>query len=266
MIGAIFEVPFLEAAMEYERPYYEDTHTRPQLFYVIFGAKDRSLNVSRDRHHVDEVPEGVSYLLYRRARHEGTMASLIGDNLGTVLARERPELYEAVRHTETWAVVRGEAARDQDLHYLRNAIGLVEAAAEEGAVAVLDLQTVTLYTPQEWHDKIFGRDFDPFVHVTILASRMGTGALWLHTRGMRKFGRPDVSLADVPPADVETAVQLINQMIYYGALGTFFSQPVRLHPRPGVTCGLDPVLVNDMNNPDFNNAFYRLSWPDCKAV
>lgn len=250
--------------MDYERPYYEDLHTRPLLFYVIFGARDQRLNVSRERHHVDEVPEGISYLLYRRGSHAGTMASLIGSNLGAVLARERPELYEAVRNTETWAVVRGEAARDSDLHYLRNVIGLVQAAAEEGALGILDLQTVTLYTPQEWQDKIFSRDFDPFVHVTILASRTEGDRLWLHTRGMRKFGRPDVSLTGVLPADVNTAVQLINQMTYYGALGTFFSQPVRLHPRPGVACNVNPVLVNDMDNPDFNNAFYRLSWPECK--
>lgn len=249
--------------MDYERPYYEDRHTRPLLFYVIFGAKDQALNVSRERHRVDEVPEGITYLLYRRAKHEGTMASLIGSNLGAVLARERPELYEAVRNTDTWAVVRGEAAQDADLHYLRNAVGLVQAAAENGAVGILDIQTITLYTPQEWQERIFGRDFDPFVHVTILASQAENGLLWIHTRGMRKFGRPDVSLRNVNPQEVETAVQLINQMTYYGALGTFFSQPVRLHPRPGVTCAVNPVLVNDMENPDFNNAFYALSWPEC---
>lgn len=253
--------------MDYERPYYEagsdPRSTRPLLFYVIFGAADRPLSVSRERHHVDEVPEGITYLLYRRAEHGGTMSALIGDNLGTVLARERPELYEAVRKTETWAVVRGEAARDQDLHYLRNAIGLVEASAEDGAAGILDLQTVTLYTPKEWHDKIFSRDFSPFAHVTILASREDSGLIWLHTRGMRKFGRPDVSIRDVPSGDVETAAQLINQMTYYGALGTFFSQPVRLHPRPGVTCAVNPVVAGDPDNPDFNNTFYRLFWPDC---
>lgn len=252
--------------MDYERPYYQDLNSHPLLFYVVFGAKDQPLNVSRERHHVDEVPEGISFLLYRRAKHEGTMASLIGSNLGAVLARERPELYKAVRNTETWAVIRGEALQDADLHYLRNTIGLVEAAAESGAVGILDLQTFSLFTPQEWHDRIFAREFDPFVHVTVLASQMENGRLWLHTRGMRKFGRPDISLRDVGPDDVELAAQLINQMIYYGALGTFFSQPVRLHPRPGAVCAVNPVLVDDLNNPDFNNAFYQLSWPECAAT
>lgn len=252
--------------MDYERPYYEERNTRPLLCYVIFGAQDRPLSVSRERHHVDEIPEGITYLLYRRAEHGGTMSALIGDNLGAVLARERPELYRAVRDTETWAVVRGEAARDRDLHYLRNAIGLVEASAEGGAAGILDLQTVTLYTPEEWHDRIFDRDFSPFSHVTILASREDGGLIWLHTRGMRKFGRPDVSLRDVPAGDVETAAQLINQMTYYGALGTFFSQPVRLHPRPGVTCAVNPVLAGDPDDPDFNNVFYRLRWPECTAL
>lgn len=42
---------------------------------------------------------------------------------------------------------------------------------------------------------------------------------------MRKFGRPDISMEGVDEDKIDHAVQVINQMIYYGALGVFFPDP-----------------------------------------
>ena len=248
--------------MAYERPYYEDINYRPYLYYVVFGVKDEELQVSRERHHVDAFPEGLDFLFYNRSEHGDYLNELLGGTLGEVLDRDDHDLYTAVRQTERWAVIRGEVQEDADLHYMRNAIGFVQALVENGAVGVLDLQTLHLMTAETWATEFFQPEFTPFDHATILVSEMDSGALWLHTRGMRKFGRPDISIENVPKNDMEMAAKVVNQMIYYGVLGAFFARPFKLHTPDGA-CIVQPEFVDDMECPDFNNAYYRILWDAC---
>lgn len=180
--------------MGYERPYYEDLNYRPLLFYIAFGVENEHLDISRERHRVDEFPDGLDFSFLKKPDNESYMDTLIGGTLGNVLNDNYPNLFEAIQKTDKWAVIRGEVQNDSDLQYIRNAIGFVQALVEKGAIAVLDLQTFTLYTPSEWTSKIFDSEFDPYSHVVILTSEMEDGSIWLHTRGMRKFGRPDIKL------------------------------------------------------------------------
>ncbi|QUH20586.1 hypothetical protein [Alkaliphilus sp. B6464] len=110
------------------------------------------------------------------------MDALIGGTLGKVLNDNYHNLYEAIQKTDKCAVIRGEVQKDSDLHYIRNAIGFVQALVEKGVIVVLDLQTFTLYTPSEWTSKIFDPKFDPYTHVVILTSEMEDGSIWLHTQ------------------------------------------------------------------------------------
>ena len=252
--------------MSFERPHYEDLNYHPLLFYVIFGVNGDELNVSRERHHVDEFPDGLDLISYQKPEHQEYMTELIGGALGEILDAGNHALYEAIKNTEQWVIIRGEVQQDADLNYMRNAIGFVQALVETGAVGVLDLQTFMLYTPEEWTDIIFSKEFDPYAHVTILASAMEDGTFWLHTRGMRKFGRPDISMEGVAEDKVEHAAQVINQMIYYGALGVFFSKPTKLHTHIGPTYVVNPSFVEDFDNPDFNNSYYQIVWKDCSLV
>ena len=252
--------------MSFERPYYEDLNYHPLLFYVIFGVNGEELSVSRERHHVDEFPDGLNLISYQKPEHQEYMTELIGGALGEILDAGNHTLYEAVQNTEQWVIIRGEVQQDADLHYMRNTIGFVQALVETGAVGVLDLQTFMLYTPEEWTDIIFSNEFDPYAHVTILASAMDDGTFWLHTRGMRKFGRPDISMEGVEEDKVEHAAQVINQMIYYGALGVFFSKPTKLHTNIGPTYVVNPSFVDDFDNPDFNNSYYKIVWKDCSLI
>lgn len=250
--------------MGYERPHYEDLNYHPFLFYVAFGVDTANLEVSRERHRVDGFPNGLDFSLLKKPENGEYMDALIGGTLGKVLNNKYQHLYESIRETDKWAVIRGEVQKDSDLHYMRNAIGFVQALIEKGAIGVLDLLTFTLYTPSEWTSKIFKPEFDPYSHVVILTSEMEDDSVWLHTRGLRKFGRPDVSMEKVPQNDIDNACRVINQMIFYGALGAFFSRPVKLHTHNGLTCIVTPELIEDLDNPDFNNSYYRVIWDECK--
>lgn len=250
--------------MSYERPYYNDRKMRPYLYYVVFGVSAGELTVSRERHHVDCFPEGLDFIQLKKPENEAYMNDLLGGALGNILRKANPELYERIMETRRWAVIRGEISQDSDLHYMRNAVGFVQALVESGAEGVLDLQTLSLFSSQEWTDKIFSPDFDPYAHAVILVSEgEKEGTFWLHTRGLRKFGRPDISMKQVPENETELCAQVVNQMIYYSALGAFFERPVKLHTSNGMTCVVNPVFIDDPENPDFNNSYYKISWHEC---
>lgn len=246
--------------MDYQRPYYKDLHCRPFLFYVVFGVKSGELRVSRERHHVDCFPDGLDLVFCDREKNGAYMQSLLGDSMGMIFARENHDLYERVQGTDQWAVIRGEVQQDSDLKYMQNVIGFIQAFIDDGAIGVLDLQTFSLYASVEWTQKFFEQEFDPYSHVTILASETEGGLMWLHTRGMRKFGRPDISVDSVAADEAGEAVQVVNQMIYYGSMGVFFDREVKLHTQNGKAYIVNPHFVEDYENPDFNNAYYQIEY------
>ncbi len=246
------------------RPYYQDTGRRPYLFYAAIGGKAEELHVSRFRHHVEEMPQGLDLSGLQRPRHSGHMDELLGGSLGKLLDARNHTLYERAKAAQSWLVLCGEVKTDDTLRYLRNAIGFVQAAAETGTAAVLDLQTLELYSPEDWRERVFSFQFHPYCHVNAMISPEPGGTLWLHTRGMRKFGRPDIGMEGVPQGELDQAKAAIDQMIFYGAQGAVFSRPAKLHLSTGGSCTVFPELSGDLEDPDYNNEHYRLLWEACE--
>lgn len=73
-------------------------------------------------------------------------------------------------------------------------------------------------------------------------------------------------MENVAEGEMTEAASVINQMIYYGSLGAFFDRKTRLHVQSGQAYLIKPQRVNDYENPDFNNAYYRLLWQECEQV
>lgn len=95
---------------------------------------------------------------------------------------------------------------------------------------------------------------------------MEDGNIWLHTRGLRKFGRPDISIENVPESEENKVVRIANQMIYYSSLGVFFNKKVKLHlyKDKEEAVIINPKFVGDYENVDFNNAYCKLLWKECE--
>ena len=88
----------------------------------------------------------------------------------------------------------------------------------------------------------------------------GDVAASFHTRGMRKFGRPDLSVRGVNPAYQELAIELCNRFIELQAFGHVIpeGQKVRLKGLPdGMTCRHS----GSFEDPDFNNTHVEIEWP-----
>jgi len=154
--------------MALERAYYEDINHHPFIFYIVFDVKNEMLEISRERHHVDELPEGLDILICNKNENSEFMDSLLGGTLGYLLNKSNPSLFSRVHASEKWAVISGEARDDSTLDYMRNVIGFVQAFVETGALGVLDLQTFTLLSSEEWTETIFKKEFNQYSHFTII--------------------------------------------------------------------------------------------------
>jgi len=77
---------------------------------------------------------------------------------------------------------------------------------------------------------------------------------------MRKFGRPDISLRNVPDRDIDRAGQLCERLADMQALGAHFvdGQSLEAEGLPGLVA----KLGGDLEHPDFNNTYVEFRWPD----
>ena len=240
------------------RQYYEDIGYKPFLFYVVFGVSGDELEVSRTKHNVDGLPEGLDIISLARPDHSDYIDGLIGGGIGEHLKKADSALYESCKACDKVVIMRGEIADDSTFDYMRNLIGICEAFIDKGAKGILDLQTFTLYSPKEWTDRFFGKDVNAQNHVLIMFSKEDDG-YWIHTRGMAEFGRPDYGISKVPEDKLEDYKQVIDQMVFYGGQGLVFKGSAKLHTFNGKTFRVSTEFVNDFDNDDYNNAYYNVT-------
>ena len=243
--------------MSNERKYYEDIGYKPFLVYVVFGVSGDDLEVSKTKHNVDGMPEGLEFLSLARPEHSEYIDGIIGGEIGKVLSKADKALYETCAATGKIVVIKGTIEEDSTLDYMRNLIGIVEAFMDKGAKGVLDLQTFTLYSPKEWKDRFFGKEVNAQNHVVIMFSKEDDG-YWIHTRGMAEFGRPDYGISKVPEDKLEDYKQVIDQMVFYGGQGILFKGNAKLHTFNGKTFRVATEFVDDFENDDYNNAYYKV--------
>ena len=241
-----------------ERRYYQDIGYKPFLFFIIFGVSGEDLEVSREKHKVDELPDGLDIRTFTREMHGEWIDGWFTGAYESVLRKADSALFESCRNADECTVLQGYVKKDSTLDYMKNVIGIIQAFIDKGALGILDPQTITLYSPEQWTDRFFDKDVNAQNHVMILYSEEDNG-YWLHTRGMAEFGRPDIGIDGVPEEKVHDYEQLINQMIYYGGQGVFFEKDTRLHTFDGKAFVVHPEFVNDFENEDYNNAYYNVT-------
>jgi hypothetical protein len=245
--------------MSNERQYYEDIGYKPFLFFIVFGVSGDELEISRAKHNVDEIPEGLDSVSLTRPEHSDYLDGFFSGDLDKVLKSHTDSaLYEACKTADKVVVMRGEIAKDDTLDYMRNVIGICQAFIDKGAVGIFDTQTFRIYSPEEWTEKFFGKDVNAQNHVLIMFSEEEDG-YWIHTRGMAEFGRPDYGISKVPEDKLEDYKQIIDQMIFYGGQGLVFKGSAKLHTFNGKTFRVATEFVNDFENFDYNNAYYNVT-------
>lgn len=234
-----------------------DDRYQPLLYYIVFGSDASELVVSRTKHHVDTIPQGLEIEQLNRQEHGERMDWLLNGTIEKVLRQHDATLYDTCKDTDCWTILHGRIATDGGSDYLRNTIGLVQALIEQGGIGVFDLLTLDLQPASKWSARYFEKETDPQTHVVVLKSDNEDGSVWLHTRGMIKFGRPDFSVLQLAPSQVNDAKQALDQLIFHSGKGAEMSKKLRLHTANGKTIEAQLRLVPDFDNFDFNNAYYE---------
>ena len=231
------------------------------LFWVIGQFTGLEQPMSRSRYRSGGLPAGVE--LYRAQGQEAVqrLAELLDSAVGQYLEEESSVLVHAVRRSEEYLVLRGTVPAPETLDYLRDVVGSLAWLLDRGGVAILDWQMLRWWVPDDWRRDVL-EPFRPapLQHVTILVSEEEAGTRWLHTRGMRTFGRPDISVRGVSSELAEPVVELIHRFIDLQALGGVIveGQPI---VRAGMPEGASCHHAGSLDDPDFNNVHVEIHWP-----
>lgn len=234
------------------------------LYYVVFGQFPPEVRLDAARYRIRQVPDWLELHRLMRAEHGEHLAGYYSPPfMDRPLEELAPDTVTSIQTAPECLVLRGEIADPSSLLYLRDAVGSVMALLDQGGVAVLDLQTLTWRTPEQWREYLWMPD-DPQLHeqaaILVSEDEEAVGRLWFHTRGLRKFGRPDISVRSVPPEVTDAATELCNRFIRLLARGHLISegQPVRLAGLPdGMTCH----HAGSLDDPDFNNVHVQVRYP-----
>jgi hypothetical protein len=240
----------------WERSHFQLSEGRACLFYVVYGRFPTELAISASKYRTGGLPPGFDFRKLERAR----VGHLPFTDAGYGKVIQDDALFARIGQAEECGLLQGEIPDPPDLNYLRDVIGLITYAMDHGGFAVGDPQQFKLYDAERWHREIF----DPGTpnvsrHVKILFSDDVDGR-WYHTRGLRKFGRPDLSVRGVPAEYGQAAIDLCNRFIELQALGGLIpeGQEVRMKSLPP---GLRCHHAGSLEDPDFNNVHIEIIWP-----
>lgn len=244
-------------AGRWEREYFQPESGDATLRYVVFGDLTPDMNVDASAYRTSGAPTGIKMELFNREAH-GKRIEGWTDRYYGVLLEEQPELEKAVRAAPTVALLQGEVEDPETLDYLRDTIGVVTALLDAGGVGVLDAVALRWWTPEEWREAIFDpAGPEPIEQITLLAAAE-IGGYWLHSRGMRKFGRPDLSAHGLAQEDLETFAALFESLAVTLAGGATIPDGQRIR-FAGTKIERMVTLQGNPDDPEFDNVHYELA-------
>jgi hypothetical protein len=248
-------VPRLEPLQRWPRPHFRPGGGDAHLFYKVQGRfpGPAEIEVSRSRHRTAGVPAGCEVQRFERGAHPEVLGLGLDDGwIGNELRRTNAALAGGLAAASGCLVLRGVVTDPSSLDYFRDVVGLVMALLDQGGAAVFDPHQLRWWSAAEWREKAFEpAGAEPGRHVSILVSD-GPGGRWYHTRGMIKFGRPDLSVRGVAPG-LEPAVEdLCKRFIEMQAAGAVVPEGQEITMR-SLPSGWRCRHRGDLEDPDFNN-------------
>jgi hypothetical protein len=235
--------------LHHHDPYPQD----PYLFFVAF-ADQETVNKLEESHVIHPNLEIVAMppSAFRSGRN------------WQKLQQEQPGLAALVEAAPLAVALHGAISRHQSLDYLRDSLEIMTSLVGHGACAVADLVTWSWYDGPSWLARVEqGSLFNPFDHVLVLSNpepgESGESTSWLRTSGLRKFGRPDLSLRGVPMDQLESARKMLDRFINHLALGGQLEEG-RLIQMEGLDGSYHSGAVQGgSEHPEFQNTFVELT-------
>jgi hypothetical protein len=238
--------------ISWERPHFEPGGGSAMIFFALYGKfGPMQIQISREVYRTAGVPSGIVIKKLESAPDQDL--PFTRGSFARLLEPEEPALFLGIQNASECIVIQGDVPDPADLNYLRDAIGLVMYFLDYGATAVMDPQRLRLYDAARWKREMFAPQPPNWLHHSIiLASDEPGGTRWLHTRGLRKFGRPDLSMRGVTEQEQRTVVELFNRLIILQVEGARIAEGQELsigEPPERLICRYGGSL----EDPNFNN-------------
>ena len=251
------------APAAWQRPHHVAVDEHAFLLYWVFGAFQPGVEIDARRYRTRGLPAGISGQVYLHDSIRDTAPDPLADPMGAVLRAKAPGTFDAARNAPHAMLIRGELPDQRDLRYLRDVIGFIQSLNDAGGVAVLDVQSLALRSAEQWREAEFEPDAPRALNEVVMlrsADEQHPGRAWLHTRGLRKFARPDLSITNVPEDSLFNAQLLLERAADYLIAGGVFEhgREVRMSVAPP---GLVAMTGGDLDDPDFNNRHTAFEWP-----
>lgn len=249
---------------KWPRSQWKDSGEPAFLLWFVFGDFEADFQIDADRFRTRGTPAGVEVVRYRNRELAKWDGYPLAGTLGNVLYEENSTLFERAKGSADCIMLRGSVADREDLDELRDLVGTIGALVALGGVAVIDPQTLSMFSAQEWRQRFGGEDtFVVRDHVLILCSEdaRNEGRLHVHTRGLRKFARPDVSIRNVPARGAEMAGQLADHFVAFQADGGLVEDG-HVIEMEGAPSDMTVRHAGAPDDDEFNNRHLALRWPD----
>jgi hypothetical protein len=252
------------SAANWPRPQWRDSGDQAFLLWFVFGDFEPGFEIDAMKYRTRGTPAGMEVVRYVNRELAKWDGYPLAGALGRLLWDENARLFERAKKARECVMLRGALPDPPDLDALRDLIGTITALGDLGGVAVIDPQTLSMFDAGVWRERFFDDDaFDARDHVLILCNEDEHAAdrLHVHTRGMRKFARPDISIRNVPPAAAGVAGELADRFVDFQALGGTVEDG-RTIELEGAPANLTIRHAGAFDDPDFNNRHLALHWPD----
>lgn len=243
------------------RPHFSPGGGTPLLFYAVFGEFNLGLPHSMSKYRTSGMPDWLDMVSCNRSDSPETFQQYQSGPLWEKLSQDTPVTANEAMDKPQCVILRGEPADPPSLDYFRDMIGIVTWLLDAGGAAIYDPQMIWLWSADEWREDAFEPDQPhPERHTAILVSNEDNGNCWYHTRGMRKYGRPDLSVHGVVPKHADSVTLLIKRFVEYQAEGAVIPEGKEITMKslpPGGRC----FHRGDLDDPDFNNVHIEIEWP-----
>lgn len=252
----------MTALPDWRRDLYQPTKQHALLLYVVFGEFGPELVLDATKFKSAGLPQGCVLTLLTRSEHNDYISGLCQGHLWEELRRQQPQLAIDAQLARSCVALKGELADPPTLNYFRDTIGLLTCLLAQGGSALYDPLQFRWWSPDAWTRNAFEPpELRVNQHVVILTSQEDTaGMTWVHTRGLQKFARPDISVHQVNQANLPAVIDLCNRFIHFLARGGVIEegQEIRINALPS---GGIARHGGDLDDPDFNNIHVEIVWP-----
>ncbi len=227
-------------------------------FLVVYGNFDVDFKINKS-YNVTGIQEGIEIMHYDSLTQLEVLETFKNGYTWDELSNNNPKLKADIDSAKECYIIKGETVDLNNLNDLRNIIGITSYLIDNGGVAVYDLQTLTFWNAKEWDTQIFKSQNNELSRQVLILFSEDDDGKWYHTRGMRKFGRPDLSIHNVPKEYEKDIIDLINSFISLQILGEIIETGRQINSDT-LPEGMRCENLGDFEDLDFNNKHIEIHW------